>query len=56
MDTNDKPIRLTNVKAIRLAKERAVKENRSAANAAAQTIIEALGKTDNIPERGKKQE
>ena len=39
---NDKDIRLTDKRAIKLAKKRALRENRSAANAAAQTIIEAL--------------
>ena len=47
MEINDKPIRLTEVKAIRLVKERAIREGRSAANAAHQTIIEALGSSDN---------
>lgn len=56
MEINDNPIRLTDAKAIKLAKKRAVKENRSAANAAAQTIIEALGETDNITACNKKQE
>jgi len=42
METNDKDIRLTNKKAIRLAKLRAIKEERSAANAAAISIIERL--------------
>ena len=42
MKINDKDIRLTNREAIILAKKRAVREGRSAANAAAITIIEAL--------------
>lgn len=42
MEINDKDIRLTNREAIILAKKRAVREGRSAANAAAITIIEAL--------------
>jgi len=48
MRLNDKDVRIRNKKAIRLIKERAIKENRSAANAAAQTIIESLGKPDNL--------
>jgi hypothetical protein len=43
MDINNKAIRITCPKAIRLAKIRAKLEGRSAANAVAQTIIEALG-------------
>lgn len=42
MNINEKDIRLTNKKAIRLAKLRAAKEERSAANAAAISIIEHL--------------
>jgi hypothetical protein len=42
MKINEKDIRLTNKKAIRLAKLRAAKEERSAANAAAISIIEHL--------------
>jgi hypothetical protein len=41
---NNKPIRIVNHEAIRLAKLRAQREGRSAANAASITIIEALGK------------
>jgi len=44
-DINDKPIRLTDTEALRLIKLRALKEKRSAANAAALTIIESLGRT-----------
>jgi hypothetical protein len=44
MVKNVKTIRLTNAEAIKLANERANKEGRSAANAAAQTIIESLKK------------
>ena len=44
MVTNEKPIRIVNREAIRLAKLRAQREGRSAANAASITIIEALGK------------
>jgi hypothetical protein len=40
---NDKPIRIVNREAIRLAKLRAQREGRSAANAVAVTIIESLG-------------
>jgi len=43
-DINDKPIRLTDIEALRLIKRRALKEKRSAANAAALTIIESLGR------------
>jgi hypothetical protein len=43
---NDKPILLKNVAAVRLAKQRALREGRSAANAASQTIIEALDKNN----------
>jgi hypothetical protein len=42
MNVNEKDIRLTNKKAIRLVKLRAAKEERSAANAAAISIIEHL--------------
>jgi hypothetical protein len=42
MGINEKDIRLTNKRAIRLAKLRAIKEERSAANAAAISIIEYL--------------
>jgi len=41
---NNKTIRLTDTKAIRLIKKRAIKEQRSAANALAATVIEALSK------------
>ena len=44
MVTNEKPIRIVNREAIHLAKLRAQREGRSAANAASITIIEALGK------------
>jgi hypothetical protein len=44
MVMNDKAIRIVNREAIRLAKLRAQREGRSAANAASVTIIEALGK------------
>ncbi len=43
VEINDKPIRIVNVGAIRLAKQRALREGRTAANAASQTIVEALG-------------
>ena len=43
MTMNDKPIRIVNREAIRLAKLRAQREGRSAANAASVTIVEALG-------------
>lgn len=46
MLTNDKPIRIVNIEAVRLAKQRALREGRSAANAASQTIIEHLGGED----------
>ena len=42
-EINNKPIRLTDIEALRLIKLRALKEKRSAANAAALTIIESLG-------------
>jgi hypothetical protein len=47
MVMNDKPIRIVNIEAVRLAKLRAACEGRSAANAASQTIIEALSKKQN---------
>ena len=42
IEVNKKPIMVTDSEAVLLAKKRAVKEGRSAANAAAQTIIEHL--------------
>ena len=56
MPKNNKPIRITDVKAIRLAKKRAIKENRSAANAAAVTIIEALSEREHNTEDGNSQD
>jgi hypothetical protein len=50
-DINDKPVRLTDPKALRLVKERAIREQRSAANAAAATIIEALSTQSNRPKK-----
>jgi len=47
MNMNDKPIRIVNREAIRLAKLRAQREGRTAANAVSITIIEALGKKQN---------
>ena len=41
---NNKPIRLTHPKALQLVKQRAIDERRSAANALAATVIEALSK------------
>jgi hypothetical protein len=58
MKINDKDIRVTNKKAIRLAKLRAVKEERSAANAAAISIIEHLNPEfgiEDISENGSSQ-
>jgi hypothetical protein len=59
VQANDKPIRIVNRQAIRLAKKRAELEGRSAANAASVTIIEALGPRrpkhnfrDDIAEKG----
>ena len=46
-EINDKAVRLIEPKAVRLVKQRALRENRSASNAAAVTIIEALGKLEN---------
>ena len=43
MVLNDKHIQISDVRAIRLAKARALRENRSFANAAAVSIIERLG-------------
>ena len=43
MVLDDKAIKIYDVRAIRLAKARALKENRSFANAAAVSIIERLG-------------
>ncbi len=45
---NNKPIRIVNQEAIRLAKLRASHEGRSAANAVSQTIIEHLSGCDYI--------
>lgn len=42
MGVKEKRILITNAKAVELARKRAEKENRSAANAAATTIIEHL--------------
>jgi len=42
-----KPIRITDAEAIKLVYQRAETEHRSAANAAATTIIEQLSRTDN---------
>jgi len=42
MEINDKPVRIVNKRALKLVKERANREGRSASNAAAWTIIEAL--------------
>ena len=56
MPKNNKPIRITDVKAIRLAKERATRERRSAANAAATTIIEALSEREHNTENGNSQD
>ena len=47
MVMNEKPIRIVSREAIRLAKLRAQREGRSAANAASVTIIEALSKKRN---------
>ena len=47
-EVNNKPVCLRNTKALQLVKLRAIKEGRSASNALAQTVIEALNKTDNI--------
>jgi len=47
MVMNEKPIRIVSREAIRLARLRAQREGRSAANAASVTIIEALGKKQN---------
>jgi len=43
MEVNGNPIFLRDPQAVRLAKIRANTENRSAANAAATTIVESLG-------------
>jgi hypothetical protein len=48
---DSKPVRLTDAKALRLVKERAIREQRSAANAAAATIIEALSRQSNRPKK-----
>lgn len=42
MEVKEKRILITNAKAIRLVRERAVREHRSKSNAAAATIIERL--------------
>jgi len=56
MAMNDKPIRIVNIEAVRLAKLRALREGRSAANAASQTIIEALGSHDTTNDADVRQE
>ena len=48
---NNKTIRLTDITAIRLIKQRAIKEKRSAANALAATVIESLSKQNNRPKK-----
>jgi len=52
MEFDDKPIRITDVRAVRLAKQRAIAERRSFANAAAVSIIERLGGTENSGDKG----
>lgn len=47
MNINNKPVMLRDRKALGLIKKRAQEESRSAANAAAVTIIEALGGENN---------
>ena len=48
---NNKTIRLTDVTAIRLVKQRAIAEKRSAANALAATVIEALSRQGKRPKK-----
>ena len=48
VDINNKPVLLRNKEAARLVRLRAIKEGRSASNAAAQTVIEALRDTYDI--------
>ncbi len=50
MEVNDNPVLLRDPKAARLVRERAEKEHRSAANAAAVSIIEYLGIESNNPQ------
>lgn len=50
-EINDKTVKITDAKALRLVKERAIREQRSAANAAAATIIEALSTQSNRPKK-----
>jgi hypothetical protein len=54
MELNDKAISITNKTAVRLAKERAIREHRSFASAAALSIIECLKK--NSKKGSRKQE
>ncbi|MHC4460914.1 MAG: hypothetical protein ACYS6W_01250 [Planctomycetota bacterium] len=54
MEVNDNPVLLRDPKAARLVRERAEREHRSAANAAAVSIIEHLGKPDVTDQRGQK--
>lgn len=53
---SNKPIRIINQEAIRLAKLRASHEGRSAANAVSQTIIEHLSGCDYIKNANAEQE
>lgn len=50
MKINNKPVRVIDLEAIILIKKRAKTENRSASNAAATTIIEALSGKYGTPE------
>lgn len=50
-EINDKPVKITDPDALRLVKERAISEKRSAANAAAATIIESLSRLGNRPKK-----
>ena len=50
MAINDKPIVLTNSKAVRLVKQKAIAENRSFTNALLHTVLTALG--DSKPKSG----
>jgi hypothetical protein len=56
MELNDKAIQITNKTAVRLAKERAIRENRSFASAAALCIIERLGNNNHNKKDGEKQD
>ncbi len=52
MSVNIKPVIIRDVKAVRLVRLRALRENRSVSNSASTTIIEALSKKGEPEKRG----